>query len=175
MASEAAEKVLRWIDYCEYVAAWTEIPIRTRPKCRVIRFNGEWTGVLANSATERFPLSAKDGHLVMLPSDTIVTGFPVVTVSVKPDELSERAGLPWREVDTELGAARVAIVRLSAGPRFALSTYEEAPWPSVTIAADSDATEQDVDQLLLALKIRRREVFDRVAIRHAIVPTEEPK
>jgi hypothetical protein len=101
-----------------------------------------------------------------LPHDTVVTGLPAVTVAVHPDELSERAGLSWSEVDTELGCARVAAVRLSGeGPRFALSAYEEAPSPVVTIAADGNATEQDIDVLLRALKIPAREVLDRVGVR----------
>ncbi|HTW41901.1 MAG TPA: winged helix-turn-helix domain-containing protein [Solirubrobacteraceae bacterium] len=89
-----------------------------------------------------------------------------MTVAVAPADFSNRVGLRWSEVDSELGSARILVVRLDDdGPRFALTSYDEAPSPVVTIAADSDATEQDIDLLLRELKVRRSEVLDRVGVR----------
>jgi Winged helix-turn-helix DNA-binding len=107
-------------------------------------------------------------ELEVLSAETVVTGLPVVTAAVTPVDLSDRIGLPWGEVDSELGSVRILVVRLDDdGPRFALTSYDEAPSPVVTIAADGDATEQDIDLLLRELKIRRSEVLDRVGVRAA--------
>jgi|GEM_PF-4811004 len=105
-------------------------------------------------------------ELEVLSAETVVTGLPAVTVAVAPTDLSDRVGLTWSEVDSELGSARILVVRLDDdGPRFALTSYDEAPSPVVTIAADGNATEQDIDLLLRELKIRRSEVLDRVGVR----------
>jgi Winged helix-turn-helix DNA-binding len=105
-------------------------------------------------------------ELEVLPAETVVTGLPVVTVALAPADFSDRVGLPWSEVDSELGSARILAVQLDDdGPRFALTSYDAAPSPVVTIAADGDATEQDIDLLLRELKVRRSEVLDRVGVR----------
>jgi DNA-binding transcriptional ArsR family regulator len=105
-------------------------------------------------------------RLQALPAEAMVTGLPVVTVAVAPAELSARAGLSWSEVDSELGSARIIVVQLDDdGPRFALTSYDDAPSPVVTVAADGNATERDIDALLRQLKVRRSEVLDRVGVR----------
>jgi hypothetical protein len=115
------------------------------------------------SATTQMRLAS---DLEVLSADTAVSGLPVVTVAVSPTDLSERVDLPWREVDSELGSARILVVKLGGGgPRFALTSYDEAPSPVVTIAADGNATEQDIDVLLRGLRIRPSEVLDRVGVR----------
>jgi hypothetical protein len=106
--------------------------------------------------------------LESLPADTVLTGLPVATVDVTPDELSRRVQLKWSDLDSELGPVRVAVVRLPNDThRFALSSYREAPWESVTIEADGTATEADVDALLRRLQIKASEVADRVPVRAA--------
>ncbi len=112
--------------------------------------------------------TARVRKLESLPADTVLTGLPVATVDVTPDELSRRVQLKWSELDSELGPVRVAVVRLpDDNHRFALSSYREAPWESVTIEADGTATEADVDALLRRLQIKASEVADRVPVRAA--------
>lgn len=43
--SYAALKVVRWVSYGEYVAAWEPIPITERPSVRVISVDGDWFAV----------------------------------------------------------------------------------------------------------------------------------
>ncbi len=114
-----------------------------------------------SAAAQARPASGLD----VLPPDTAVNGLPVVTLAVAPKELAERGGLQWTEVDSELGAARIAVIRIGDGPRFALTSYDDAPSTAVTIAADGIASEEDVDALLEALGVPHREVLDRTAVR----------
>lgn len=103
-----------------------------------------------------------------LPADTVLTGLPVATVAVAPESLTGRAGVAWSELDSELGPVQVAVLRVAEdGPRFALSSYTEAPSPAVTIAADGTASEHDIDVMLELLDIDASELLDRVPARPA--------
>lgn len=99
-----------------------------------------------------------------LPAETTLTGLPLATVGLDAKQLSKRAPIDWSVLDSELGPVSTAVVRLAdRAPRFALSSYRDAPWPSVTIAADESATDDDLDALLQALGVDHGELLDRVA------------
>lgn len=102
-------------------------------------------------------------ELQLLPPDTVLTGPVVLTASVTPEELAERAGLPWQEVNNELGPSRVAIVELEQQKaRFALTSYVDAPYGAVAVTADASVTNEEIDTLLKVLRIKKAEVLDRI-------------
>lgn len=43
--------VLRAIDYFEYVAAWADVPVASRPFYRVRRVDGEWRAMIPVAVT----------------------------------------------------------------------------------------------------------------------------
>ena len=103
-----------------------------------------------------------------LPEDTVLTGLPAVTVGLSPDALSERAGIKWTGDDTELGPSVFSVFRLHpGGPRFFLSSWENAPYPAVTVSSDARAKESDIDMLLARLGVAEDEIIDRVPVRAA--------
>lgn len=102
-------------------------------------------------------------ELEPLPSETVLSGPAVLTAAVAPEELSERAGVAWADVDNELGPSMVAVLELAEGrARFALTCYPEAPYEAVTVSADETVTNDDIDALLKALRIKKSEVLDRI-------------
>lgn len=62
--SERARKVLRIIDYGEYVAAWDPIPVTERPKWNVSRRDGEWVARPKSFIVDKFGLGGKREHWV---------------------------------------------------------------------------------------------------------------
>lgn len=98
-----------------------------------------------------------------LPVDTVLTGLPVVSLGVTPQDLASRADVAWHRQDTEMGMSDLAILRLDAGgPRFALRSFDEGPFPTITVSADAQTTPEQIDELLNALGIESDEVLDRV-------------
>ena len=103
-----------------------------------------------------------------LPEATVLTGLPVVTVGLTPRALSERSGIRWTDDDTELGPSVSSVFRLRfGGPRFSLRSWENAPYPGVTVSCDATAKERDVDMLLARLEVAKDEIIDRVPVRVA--------
>lgn len=101
-----------------------------------------------------------------LPVDTVLTGLPVVSLGVTPQDLTSRAHVAWHRQDTEMGMSDLAILRLdTGGPRFALRSFDDGPFPTITVSADTQATPEQIDELLNALGIEGAEVLDRVAPR----------
>jgi DNA-binding protein HU-beta len=109
--------------------------------------------------------SSFDRHATLenLSPETVLTGPQVVSLELTPEDLSTRAELEWSEQDTELGLSDLAVLRLgSGGPRFALRRYRESSFPTIDLSADGEATSADIDNLLAALRVRPREILDRV-------------
>lgn len=101
-----------------------------------------------------------------LPVDTVLTGLPVVSLGVTPQDLASRADVAWHRQDTEMGMSDLAILRLgTGGPRFALRSFDDSPFPTITVSADAQATSGQIDELLSALGIEGDEVLDRVSPR----------
>ena len=108
-------------------------------------------------------ISNRHATLENLSPETVLTGPQVVSLELTPEDLSTRAELEWSEQDTELGLSDLAVLRLgSGGPRFALRRYRESSFPTIDLSADGEATSADIDDLLAALRVRPREILDRV-------------
>ncbi len=100
--------------------------------------------------------------------DTVLSGLPSVTVGLTPRALSERSGIRWSDQDTELGPSMLSVFRLRpGGPRFSLRSWENAPYPGVTVSCDATARERDIDMLLARLRVEDEEIIDRVPVRAA--------
>ena len=98
-----------------------------------------------------------------LPATTVLNGVEILTFADTSQTLSLRSGITWTKDSDELGDYEISVLRLKeSGPRFALLYYIDAPFPCITVAADQEATEDDVRELLEALHVHRLQVYDMI-------------
>jgi Sigma-70, region 4 len=97
--------------------------------------------------------------------DTVITGgVPIAVLAIRPDELSLRSGLHWHDDQDELDALRFTVIRVADGDvPFVVLAYEHDPIGSVTVIGEPEhVADGELDKLLVALRVDRDEVVDRL-------------
>lgn len=86
----------------------------------------------------------------------------LATLSLKPPQLAQRAGLEFRRETDDLGSYAVAFVRLSSGPDFMLRCDDHPNIAGTMVWAPTEvsATKTQLRSLLAALNVRADEVAE---------------
>jgi RNA polymerase sigma factor (sigma-70 family) len=109
-------------------------------------------------------MAVGDLQIEQHPSDTVIEDArPLATLSLAPEQLTDRAGVDWFDGLDELDEFRAAALRVAGdGPLFVLRAYSHDPQDGTLLVGSPTATSSEVDALLRALGVRPSEVLDRV-------------